>query len=101
MVAGPGLFLWFMLPLCPEIVLDPLGHHAVTCKRGGDVVSRHNKLSDVLAESCSSGCPGGMGNNLTSHSRTCPADLLVPNWVLGKQQLSYLRLILKLFRKQV
>ena len=25
-------------PLCPEIALDPLGHHAVTCKRGGDVV---------------------------------------------------------------
>ncbi|KAL5494203.1 hypothetical protein EMCRGX_G015487 [Ephydatia muelleri] len=61
-------------PLCPEIVLDPLGHHAVTCKRGGDVVSRHNKLSDVLAESCSSGCPGGMGNNLTSHS--APVQLI-------------------------
>ena len=39
-------------PLCPEIALDPLGHHAVTCKRGGDVVSRHNKLHDILAESC-------------------------------------------------
>ena len=39
-------------PLCPEIALDPLGHHAVTCKRGGDVVSHHNKLRDVLAESC-------------------------------------------------
>ena len=34
-------------PLCPEIALDPLGHHAVTCKRGGDVVSCHNKLCDL------------------------------------------------------
>ena len=25
-----------------------------------------------------------MGNNLTNHSHTRPADLMVPNWVLGK-----------------
>ena len=30
-----GPFLWFL----PHCALDPLGHHAVTCKRGGDVVS--------------------------------------------------------------
>ena len=74
-------------PLCPEIALDPLGHHAVTCKRGGDVVSRHNKLRDVLAESCRRahlGVQVEMGNNLTNHSHTRPAGLLVPNWVLGK-----------------
>ena len=73
-------------PLCPEIALDPLGHHAVTCKRGGDVVFRHNKLHDVLAESCRRahlGVQVEMGNNLTNHN-TRPADLLVPNWVLGK-----------------
>ena len=71
-------------PLCPEI---PLGHHAVTCKRGDDVVSSHNKLRDVLAESCWQahlGVQVEMGNNLTKHSHTCPADLLVPNWVLAK-----------------
>ena len=28
--------------LCPGIALDPLGHHAITCKRGGDVVTSHN-----------------------------------------------------------
>ncbi|KAL5506716.1 hypothetical protein EMCRGX_G008446 [Ephydatia muelleri] len=38
--------------LCPGIALDPLGHHAITCKRGGDVVTRHNTLRDVLAEIC-------------------------------------------------
>ncbi|KAL5515639.1 hypothetical protein EMCRGX_G000834 [Ephydatia muelleri] len=36
--------------LCPGIALDPLGHHAITCKRGGDVVTRHNTLRDALAE---------------------------------------------------
>ena len=25
--------------LCPDKALDPLGHHAITCKRGGDVVA--------------------------------------------------------------
>eukprot|EP00731_Ephydatia_muelleri_P023348 Em0015g931a len=54
---------------------------------GGDVVSRHNKLRDILAESCRRahlGVQVEMGNNLTNHSHTRPADLLVPNWVLGK-----------------
>ena len=26
--------------LCPDSALDPLGHHAATCKRGGDAVLR-------------------------------------------------------------
>ena len=38
--------------LCPDKMLDPLGHHATTCKRGGDVVFRHNRLRDILAETC-------------------------------------------------
>ena len=74
--------------LCPEKMLDPLGHHATTCKRGGDVVFCHNKLRDILAETCrrahfsvqvEAGC------NLTSdHSHSRPADVLISNWVLGK-----------------
>ena len=75
-------------PLCPEIALDPLGHHAITSKRDGDVFSRHNKLPDVLAESSQRahlGVQVEMGNHVTpNHSHTRPADLLVPNWVLGK-----------------
>ena len=39
-------------PLCPGRLLDPLGHHALTCKRGEGVVTRHNKLCDTLAETC-------------------------------------------------
>ena len=74
--------------LCVEIALDPLGHHAVSCKRGGDVVSRHNKLHDVLTEfsrRAHLGVQVEMGSNVTpNHSHTRPADLLVPNWVLGK-----------------
>ena len=35
-------------PYCPNHRLDPLGHHALTCKHGGDVVLRHNSFRDVL-----------------------------------------------------
>ena len=43
-------------PHCPAHSLDPLGHHALTCKHGGDVVIRHNSLRDAFAESCRSAC---------------------------------------------
>ena len=36
-------------PHCPAHSLDPLGHHALTCKHGGDVVIRHDRLQDVFA----------------------------------------------------
>ncbi|KAL5515416.1 hypothetical protein EMCRGX_G000577 [Ephydatia muelleri] len=74
-------------PLCPGRVLDPLGHHALTCKRGGDVVTRHNKLRDTLAETCRRAhlsVKVEAGSNLTKdHSHTCPADILVPNWSMA------------------
>ena len=38
--------------LCPDVTLDPLGHHAATCRRGGDVVIRHNRLRDVFLSFC-------------------------------------------------
>ena len=49
------------------------------------MVSRHNNLHDILAESCRRahlGVQVEMGNS--DHSHTRPADLLVPNWVQGK-----------------
>ena len=41
-----------MCLLCPDTALDILGHHAVTCKRGGDVVTRHNCLRDTFVDLC-------------------------------------------------
>ena len=39
--------------LCPGIALDHLGNHATTCKRGGDVVARHNhRCINVVVELC-------------------------------------------------
>eukprot|EP00731_Ephydatia_muelleri_P029392 Em0020g1036a len=85
--------------LCPGNALYHLGHHAVTCKYGGDVVSRHNRVRDILVETCRReqdilvetchrahiGVQVEVGNNLTrDHSKSRPADILLPNWFLGK-----------------
>ena len=39
-------------PFCPDITLDPLGHHAVSCRHGGDVVIRRNRLQNSIVELC-------------------------------------------------
>ncbi|KAL5482271.1 hypothetical protein EMCRGX_G022577 [Ephydatia muelleri] len=67
--------------------LDPLGHHCVTCKRGGNVTLRHNALSNVLFNTSrraglSSHLEVGSGWGQES-SRTRPADILVTNWDNG------------------
>ena len=41
-----------MCPFCPDTALDPLGHHAVTCRQGGDVIIRHNRLRDEVFDLC-------------------------------------------------
>eukprot|EP00731_Ephydatia_muelleri_P014602 Em0008g322a len=68
-----------------EPFLEPC-HYAVTCKHGGDVVTRHNRLHDCIVEVCRRAHIGvrvEVGNNLTpSHSKTCSAD--IPNWVVGR-----------------
>ena len=64
-----------------------------------DVVSRHNRLRDVLLEFCRLACLGpqveaGSGLGHEGH-RTRPADILrflIPHWDLGKPAaLSHLR----------
>ena len=52
------------------------------------MVSRHNRLRDVLIESCRRACLGpqveaGSGLGHEGH-RTWPADILIPHWDLGK-----------------
>ena len=74
-----------MCPFSPNTALDPLGHHAVTCRHGGDVVihlqdeifdlCRHAHLSVRLEK----------GNGLTRDlDHTRPADILIARWDRGK-----------------
>ena len=75
-----------MCLLCPDTALDTLGHHAVTCRRGGDVVTRHNCLHDTFVDLCRNAhlsVQVEVGNNLTLDN-SHPADVLVGNWDRGK-----------------
>ena len=85
---GIDLFSGEKCPCCLTLSLDPLGHHALTCRYNGDVVSRHNRVRDSFFESCRQAGIGGqmeVGSGLGHDARrTRPADVLVPNWVLGK-----------------
>ena len=76
------------MALCPGSTLDHLGHHAVTCKYGGDVVTRHIMIRDILVDTCHRAhivVKVEVGNNLSrDHSKTHPADILLPNWFLGR-----------------
>ena len=85
---------------CPDHQLDPLGHHAMTCKRGGDVVVRHNALRDVFAQFCHRARLGGqleVGHGSGSDSSySQPADILVPNWLSGKPAAFDLNVVLRL-----
>ena len=65
---------------CSTPSLDPLGHHALTCRYNRDVVSRHNQLRNTFFESCRQAGVGGQmeaGSGLGhDERRTRPADVL-------------------------
>ncbi|KAL5500007.1 hypothetical protein EMCRGX_G011492 [Ephydatia muelleri] len=73
---------------CPGLALDRFGNHTTTCKRGGDVVTHHNHLRNVIVEFCHRAHLGvrvESGSGITPDlSRTRPADVLVLNWERGK-----------------
>ena len=89
------LKFWLGLPLdsptelCPfcSSALDAMGHHSLTCKHGGFVIARHNRLRDCLAHFCQiAGLAPEVekGCNFGCKDRMCPADVLVPNWSLSR-----------------
>ena len=64
--------------------LDPLGHHAVTCRHGEDVVICHNRLRDEVFDLC---CRAHLsvsverGHGLTRDlAHTRPADIFIAGW---------------------
>ncbi|KAL5509138.1 hypothetical protein EMCRGX_G004448 [Ephydatia muelleri] len=75
-------------PLCPDTALDPLSHHAATCRHGGDVVARHNRLRDIFANFCRRAhlsVQVEVGYGLArDHINSRPADILVQGWDRGK-----------------
>ena len=73
---------------CPAHSLDPLGHHALTCKCGDDVITRHNALRDTVAlflhrAHASIEVEAGAGL-FPDHSRSRPANILGKHWNHGR-----------------
>ena len=69
---------------CLSHALDPLGHHALTCKHGGNAVSRHNRLRDVLLESCRLACLGPQFEAGSGFGHEGHRTRLIPHWDIGK-----------------
>eukprot|EP00731_Ephydatia_muelleri_P038705 Em0869g3a len=69
-------------PFCSS-ALDPDCHHALTCRSGGDVIARHNKLRDCVANLCSKACLSPQLEKGPGIDFSRPADVLVPNWSLS------------------
>eukprot|EP00731_Ephydatia_muelleri_P012239 Em0006g1133a len=74
-------------PFCPELIFDPLGHHAASCRHGGDVITRHNRLCNIFVEFChqahlSVRVEAGFGLSRAQRN-TRPTDVLVQDWVRG------------------
>ena len=69
-------------PLCSS-ALDPDCHHALTCRSGGDIIARHNKLRDCFANLCSKACLSPQLEKGPGLAISRPADVLVPNWSLS------------------
>ena len=63
--------------------LDPDGHHALTCRSGGDTIAWHNKLKDCFANLCSKACLSLQLEKGPGLDFSRPADVLVPNWSLS------------------
>jgi len=82
-----GLPLAAPADTCPDCAkeLDSLGHHSLTCGRGDYRTTRHNRLRDSLFSLLAA---AGMSPQKEQGSfeadRTRPADVLVPDWKLGK-----------------
>ena len=75
-------------PFCPDTALDPLGHHAVSCRHGDDVDIRHNSLRNIIADFCRRAylsVRSEVGRGLLgTHNYTRPADVLVDGWDRAK-----------------
>ena len=73
--------------------LDPDCHHTLTCRSGGDIIARHNKLRDCFANLCSKACLSPQLEKGPGLDFSRPADVLVPNWSLSNPAAFNLKVI--------
>jgi hypothetical protein len=76
----------FTCPACQVTCMDKKGYHALTCKSGGHLGTRHNALRDNFYDACSVACLGPKRELpfLLPNTNKRPADVYLPNFTLGK-----------------
>ena len=74
--------------LCPacQHQSDREGDHAISCGSEGERIARHNQLRDHLFNTCVCAALGPVKEEraLIPGSDARPADVLIPNWISGK-----------------
>jgi hypothetical protein len=77
--------------LCPycKLTMDNLGDHALSCKTGGDIITRHNAIRNLTNDVATEGLlspelekEGVLGHDDLTRRR--PGDVTVPMWSMGK-----------------
>jgi len=70
-------------PQCPncDMKLDQYGYHALTCKRSGEKVRRHNSIRDIIFNQARNSHlnPVSEKVNLIIGSKERPADVYIPD----------------------
>ena len=70
---------------CP-VMSDVMGDHAISCGWGGERITRHNALRDVLFSTCQQAAlaPVREDRALLPGTEARPADILLPHWTGGR-----------------
>ena len=101
---------WLGLPLTPEGTPCPLfhhnmdawGHQMLTCRSGGDVITRHNQLRDCIADFCHKACLSPQiekGSGILPKDQSRPANILVPNWSLSRPAAFDIKVIFAIYTR--
>ena len=65
--------------------MDSVGHHQLTCPKGGFPTARHNRVRDAFASLArAAGLSPKIEQGAFARDLTRPADILVPAWSHGK-----------------
>ena len=67
------------------MIAGPHGDHYVGCGGNGDCISRHNSIQDAIFSAAQTvALAPRKVPSLISGTRSCPADVFLPNWKRGQ-----------------
>ena len=71
----------------------------LTCRSGGDVITRHNQLRDCISDFCHKACFSlqiEKGSGILPKDQSTSADILAPNWFLSRSAAFDIKVIKRL-----